>query len=213
MSAIVCLMKKALLSVPAAAPGVVCQRPRRSPPSRLDGLHLSGAASPQRNNTPQASNIPAEWDVGSFDRKTNQWQSESAQEHQVGRPAGFADLRHAGDRGREGLLRNQQRGRLAEAVPGLRRPGLPALFQPGRRRLPLAAFLREAQGGQGAGLAATGYLRRAHGPGRSALDRDQPGRGRLSSIRKASKTARTTAPTARSRPPERASRTLSGCST
>ncbi len=33
---------------------------------------------PARNNAPQGSNIPAEWDVGGFDRKTNAWQSESA---------------------------------------------------------------------------------------------------------------------------------------
>lgn len=35
--------------------------------------------SPGRNNSSGAKNIPAEWNVGRFDRKTGAWQSESAQ--------------------------------------------------------------------------------------------------------------------------------------
>jgi outer membrane protein assembly factor BamB len=34
--------------------------------------------SPARNNTPEANNLPAEWNVGSFDEKTGRWSAESA---------------------------------------------------------------------------------------------------------------------------------------
>ena len=42
--------------------------------------------SPSRNNTPEGKNIPTEWDVGEFDRKTGEWKKDKGQEHQVGRP-------------------------------------------------------------------------------------------------------------------------------
>ena len=34
--------------------------------------------SPCRNNTPQATNLPAQWDVGEFDYRTGEWSGESA---------------------------------------------------------------------------------------------------------------------------------------
>ena len=35
--------------------------------------------SPARNNTPRGTNLPVEWDVGSFDRKTGEWDDSSAE--------------------------------------------------------------------------------------------------------------------------------------
>jgi hypothetical protein len=35
--------------------------------------------SPVRNNTPEGKNIPSEWEVGEFDRKTGEWKPETAQ--------------------------------------------------------------------------------------------------------------------------------------
>ena len=33
--------------------------------------------SPTRNNTPEGTNIPTDWDVGEFDRETREWNAES----------------------------------------------------------------------------------------------------------------------------------------
>jgi len=44
----------------------------------LSGDCPQWGGSPQRNNTPDGSNIPAEWNVGEFDRKTGDWLKESA---------------------------------------------------------------------------------------------------------------------------------------
>ena len=33
---------------------------------------------PQRNNTPEVANLPAEWNVGGFDPKTGEWKKDKA---------------------------------------------------------------------------------------------------------------------------------------
>jgi outer membrane protein assembly factor BamB len=44
----------------------------------LTGDWPQWGGTPQRNNVPIGQNIPIDWDIGGFDRKTRQWQSEKA---------------------------------------------------------------------------------------------------------------------------------------
>ena len=84
--------------------------------------------SPQRNNTPVGHNIPTEWEHRRVRLPHRRVGSDEREEHQVGRPARLADLRQPGRRRRQGLRRHEQQRRLAQALSGRRRPGLPAGF-------------------------------------------------------------------------------------
>jgi outer membrane protein assembly factor BamB len=59
------------------------EEPSRPPAQTADtddcGDWSQWGGSPARNNTPRCANIPAEWDVGGFDRKTGEWIAENAQ--------------------------------------------------------------------------------------------------------------------------------------
>ena len=57
------------------------------------------AGSPIRNNTPEATNIPTEWEIGDFDDE-REMGSGFGQEHQMGRAARIAKLRQSGGRQR-----------------------------------------------------------------------------------------------------------------
>ena len=53
---------------------------KRAAPAALVGPRdwAQWGGSPTRNNTPEGTNIPTDWQVGEFDRKTRQWNSASA---------------------------------------------------------------------------------------------------------------------------------------
>src|SRR5262245_54322717 len=45
---------------------------------RPSGDWAQWGGGPQRNNTPEVSNLPTEWNVGGFDPKTGAWKKEKA---------------------------------------------------------------------------------------------------------------------------------------